>query len=608
MILRKWEQIPGHGKTYQQVHEIHHLGERQLLAFEEAGFPLDLRSREWMEREICAIRGLLTAGIRLLEKDTLSELLEQSLAGAIAITHADMGTVHLVDGENGGALRLFASNGFPTEVRQQLDMPSSGQFPLPLARSLMIDFPPPDPAPIHVLLAGCGVRAAQWMPLFSQAGCLLGVLATYWRFSHQPRQSDLRLLDLLARQVGHLVEHRQSEATLRDLSENLERRVAQRTAELQEQTSRLQSLAAELASAEQRERKRLAALLHDDLQQLLVAAGMQLGLARRLTGTAAATAVTQAQKWVEEARIAAGDLTRELRPPALYEDGLVAALHWLATEMLERHHVAVRIDGHEPSQSISEDIRAMLFECVRELLFNVVKYAGVTSATVSLYENGGLNIVVSDAGAGFDVNAAGTSGQRAGFGLFSIRERLFALGGTMTILSTPGNGCRIDLHVPLADAGDQPGPSCKPTAHPSTAGGTAHSPVNDPRIQVLLVDDHPLIREGISRILGADPRLAVCGEACDGLEAIQHMELYLPDVVLMDVNMPRMNGIEATREICRRWPDVRIIGLSVQDDPAIAKSMCDAGARAFISKSVASDSMVATIIAQRPVLAGTAVR
>ena len=109
-----------------------------------------------------------------------------------------------------------------------------------------------------------------------------------------------------------------------------------------------------------------------------------------------------------------------------------------------------------------------------------------------------------------------------------------------------------------------------------------------------------MIREGIATVLGSDSRLSVCGKASDGLEAIEAVGHTTPDVVLMDVNMPRMNGIEATREIRRRWPEIRIIGLSVQDDPTTAKSMLDAGAAEFISKSSALEAMIAAILHQVP--------
>jgi PAS domain S-box-containing protein len=569
-------------------------------------------SKEWLERELVDSQRLQALSARLVAEGDFDSLLDEILGAAIAIARADMGTASLVDVESGTGLKLFSSEGFSPETVEQIQMHSS-LARLPGRERLVIqDMALSDQLgkeSIFRALVTSGVRAAQWTPLVSRSGRLVGVIATHWRRTHDPGQRELRLLDLLARQAADLIERHQSQAALREreqqlleFSQGLEKRVERRTAELQEQTARLQRLAAELASAEQRERKRLAALLHDDLQQLLVAASMQLGMVPTSNETDAARAVAQASKWIEEARNAARDLTRQLRPPALYEDGLIAALHWLASEMQKKHYLEVSIEGSEPAEALSDDIKALLFECIRELLFNSAKYSGVSRASVTLRETGGrLQITVSDAGVGFDVKTVGVWRQSGGFGLFSIRERLIALGGQMVMISAPGQGTRMELYAPVEKVAtnlpkwrlDFIAPANDPFVKIPVAS-------YDTRIHVLVVDDHPMVREGIASILDSDTRLTVVAQAADGIEAISAVEQYLPDVVLMDVNMPRMNGVEATREIHRRWPETRIIGLSVQDDTTTAKSMCDAGAAAFISKSGASGAMIAAIIEQVP--------
>ena len=112
-----------------------------------------------------------------------------------------------------------------------------------------------------------------------------------------------------------------------------------------------------------------------------------------------------------------------------------------------------------------------------------------------------------------------------------------------------------------------------------------------------MVDDHTLVRNGIVTILHQDPRVTVIGEAGDGVEAIAAVEHHQPDVVLMDLNMPRVNGIEATRQICQRWPAPLVIGLSMQDrgEPPV-RAMSDAGASAFLSKSEDAGQMIETIL------------
>lgn len=392
-------------------------------------------------------------------------------------------------------------------------------------------------------------------------------------------------------QVRDLIEERKVLLT------NLEETVQKRTAALQELTVRLRNLAVELVSAEQRERKRLASLLHDDLQQLLAAASMHLHNALgRTNGHADRGAVEEAKKWIGEATLAARDLTRQLRPPALYEAGLVAALHGLASEMNERHGFKVIIDGEEPSTPVDEDVKALLFESIRELLFNATKHAGTREATVSVRERVKfLHVAVEDQGEGFDVEAVAKNETKGGFGLFSIRERLTALGGSLSIVSAPGQGTHTALEVPLlhqppeqqqALTGEKPFSQRKQeeTASPGK------------RIRVLLVDDHAMVRQGLATILDEDEQIEVVMEAADGLAAVNAVEHHHPDVVLMDVNMPRMNGIEATREIHRRWPQMIVIGLSVQDDDATSQAMRKAGATHFLSKAGDSVRMISAIL------------
>lgn len=115
--------------------------------------------------------------------------------------------------------------------------------------------------------------------------------------------------------------------------------------------------------------------------------------------------------------------------------------------------------------------------------------------------------------------------------------------------------------------------------------------------RVLLVDDHPLTREVLRAILAGHAE--VIGEASDGMEAVGMASDLRPDVILMDVNMPRMDGIQATRIIKARQPEVTVIGLSGNDSPLVKEEMKEAGAASFLSKGGPAEQLYDAISAHR---------
>ncbi len=114
------------------------------------------------------------------------------------------------------------------------------------------------------------------------------------------------------------------------------------------------------------------------------------------------------------------------------------------------------------------------------------------------------------------------------------------------------------------------------------------------RTRVLVVDDHAIVREGFKLILGREPDIEVIGEAANGLEAVSLAAEHKPDVVIMDVSMPELNGVEATRRLQEVSPRSRVIALSMHRDGVYARDILRVGARAFLLKdSAASDLLMA---------------
>ncbi len=112
------------------------------------------------------------------------------------------------------------------------------------------------------------------------------------------------------------------------------------------------------------------------------------------------------------------------------------------------------------------------------------------------------------------------------------------------------------------------------------------NPLQKPPIKVFIVDDHSLVRAGIARMMADEPDITVIGQAESGEGALTLLQQITPNVVLMDVNMPGMGGIEATQRIKKYYPKIRIIGMSSIDVGVIPTRMLAAGAQAFITKSV----------------------
>ena len=104
------------------------------------------------------------------------------------------------------------------------------------------------------------------------------------------------------------------------------------------------------------------------------------------------------------------------------------------------------------------------------------------------------------------------------------------------------------------------------------------------RMRVVVADDHKDIRAGLRALLDSYPDMHVVGEACNGEEAVEMAGKMRPDAIIMDVNMPKMNGIQATRVIKRDYPDITVIGLSVYNDKQIDAMMIDAGATVMLNK------------------------
>ena len=262
---------------------------------------------------------------------------------------------------------------------------------------------------------------------------------------------------------------------------------------------------------------------------------------------------------------------------------------------------------------------------------NVVKHAQTDKATVWVeQESSDLRIEVRDEGVGFDLAAAAAAAASntataisSKFGVFSIRERMRALGGRFELHSAPGKGTTAMLRLPLErteDSGLRPASVRNAISHQESViksgsedaapAGIIHQPAGissksktalpiaahpSRPIRVLLVDDHAMMRQGLRSVLESYPDVEVVGEALNGEEAVAAAETLQPSHVVMDINMPKMSGIEATRRIKSRYPDIIVIGLSVNAGRAIEEAMEQAGAATLVNKGAVVDQLYRAI-------------
>jgi len=115
------------------------------------------------------------------------------------------------------------------------------------------------------------------------------------------------------------------------------------------------------------------------------------------------------------------------------------------------------------------------------------------------------------------------------------------------------------------------------------------------KIRLLLVDDHAVVRSGLRMLLMSEEDMEIVGEAGNAAEALEAARLLKPDVILMDIGLPDMSGIEATREIRKQQPDAAVVALTIHEDEEYFFKMLDAGARGYVPKRAAPEELITAI-------------
>ena len=245
----------------------------------------------------------------------------------------------------------------------------------------------------------------------------------------------------------------------------------------------------------------------------------------------------------------------------------------------------VEFESRSGDEPWSNDRQVILFQVVRELLVNVGKHSQASQAKVILsQEEQSLKIQVNDDGVGFDATKIyDARGRERRFRLFQHARA--------PELSRRQSGGQVQARPGLADRAD--GAAGSPAAGREEGEGM--------NVKIIIADDHKIMRDGLRNMLEKESGMEVIAEAKNGREAVRLAEQLRPDILIMDITMDDLNGMDATRAIVAKELGSRVIALSMHADKRFVAGMFEAGAMGYLLKECAYDELLQAI---RQVLGG----
>ena len=321
-----------------------------------------------------------------------------------------------------------------------------------------------------------------------------------------------------------------------------------------------------LVLAQEDERRRIARDLHDQLGQQLTALRLTLEMLKAQS-VGRSELLVQVETLEALARQLDQDVAfrvRELRPTVLENLGLQEALtNYVRTWS---KHCGIRAQlhtGQSTDERLSSDAQTMLYRLAQEALNNVAKHARANHVDVVLEGSSEhVSLIIEDNGVGFDTSKAQIVGE--GLGLIGMHERAGLVGANLQIESTPGQGTTVIVRAPAVT------PAIKTPEMPS--------------LRILVADDHATVRHGLKLLIDSQPDMGVVGEAADGDGVLKQAAALKPDIIVMDISMPGMNGLVATRMLKRAQPHVAIVALTRHDDDRYLDELLRAGASGYVLK------------------------
>ena len=384
-------------------------------------------------------------------------------------------------------------------------------------------------------------------------------------------------------------------AVATELTELVETNEALRVTE-----SSLRQLSGRLLQLQDEERRRIARDLHDTTGQKIAALSMSLDRVARLLDTRK----PERQEALNEGREIVRMIGEEIRtlsyllhPPLLDESGLGSAIRWYAEGFQKRSGIKLNVNIAADFGRLSTEVEMALFRVVQESLTNVHRYSGSPDAEISVFGTADtVKLEVVDHGKGIEAGTARVKVEgiaALGVGIPGMRERLRQLGGQLEV-DFGRDGTRVSASVPLKKAkAPEPVEDIEvPVAATNGGSNAALSSTSDMRRRILIADDHEVMRRGVRGLLESHDEWAVCGEAFEGREVVVKSRELRPDLIIMDINMPGLTGIDAAQQIRKENPTAKILFFSVHESAQTVREVVNAGAQGYVAKSRAGHDLV----------------
>jgi two-component system, NarL family, sensor kinase len=408
--------------------------------------------------------------------------------------------------------------------------------------------------------------------------------------SHRQRPRTIRLTLSPVREQGvHTIC-----VVATELTELIETNEALRVSEVS-----LRQLSARLLKLQDEERRRIARDLHDTTGQKIAVLSMTLDRLAKLVDTRK----VDVKDALTESRDVVGKIGEEIRtlsyllhPPLLDECGLASAVLWYAEGFKKRSGIHLNVSIDEELVRLTTDAETALFRVLQESLTNVHRYSGSPSADIRIFQSpSNVHLEIVDHGKGVKAGTERSSFAGAptlGVGIPGMRERIRQLGGQLEVEFT-NEGTRVHASLPMEASPEetavQPGGELFRDNDDFQANTR---PRPDVRKRILIADDHEVMRRGVRGLVESQEEWSVCGEAIEGNEAISKTRELQPDLLILDVSMPGMSGIEAALQILKDDPKIKILFFTMHDSPQMMREISNVGAWGYVAKARAGNDLV----------------